>query len=323
MTRFVSKHYRTPVLVCLAGLFTMICLFAIERVALTSDPAAAGLTRCSADFRGTCSTSLSEFASRFSVLSGPGIEWMLVLPVLVGMFLGAPLVARELETGTYRFLWTQGITRLRWFVGVASALILVVATVFAIGGVFANWGLDPLLQAQDLTLLGSRLASPAYDVLGILPAAFAMFATATGILVGAISRRTLAAMLLTVLIFAGIRVPVALFVRPILAAPVMAVADPNVTDRLPMAVPSGSLIVDTGLVDQQGNVIRMLPSCGPTVTTDKQLQDCYKQRGYRSFVTYEPPSRLDRMQLVEGGLFAAAAVALLAIAGWVIRFRIS
>ena len=36
------------------------------------------------------------------------------LPVLIGAFIGAPLLAREMETGTFRYAWTQGFGRWRW-----------------------------------------------------------------------------------------------------------------------------------------------------------------------------------------------------------------
>ena len=45
--------------------------------------------------------------------TGPGLV-LLAVPALLGIFWGAPLVARELETGTYRLAWTQGVTRKRW-----------------------------------------------------------------------------------------------------------------------------------------------------------------------------------------------------------------
>jgi hypothetical protein len=31
-----------------------------------------------------------------------------VAPALIGAFAGAPVLARELETGTFRYTWTQG-----------------------------------------------------------------------------------------------------------------------------------------------------------------------------------------------------------------------
>jgi hypothetical protein len=39
------------------------------------------------------------------------------LPALIGAFVGAPVLARELETGTYRYAWTQGFGRWRWTLG--------------------------------------------------------------------------------------------------------------------------------------------------------------------------------------------------------------
>ena len=54
---------------------------------------------------------------------------MLAVPALLGIFWGAPLVARELETGTYRLAWTQSVTRTRWLavkvalVGLASVAV--------------------------------------------------------------------------------------------------------------------------------------------------------------------------------------------------------
>ena len=41
------------------------------------------------------------------------------VPALIGIFWGAPLVARELETGTFRLAWNQSVTRTRWTAGQA------------------------------------------------------------------------------------------------------------------------------------------------------------------------------------------------------------
>lgn len=49
-------------------------------------------------------------------------------PVLVGVFWGAPLVAHELETGTFRLAWTQSISRTRWL-----------ATKLAVGVLPPSW----------------------------------------------------------------------------------------------------------------------------------------------------------------------------------------
>ena len=39
---------------------------------------------------------------------------VIVVPGIIGLFWGAPLVARELEAGTFRLAWTQSVTRTRW-----------------------------------------------------------------------------------------------------------------------------------------------------------------------------------------------------------------
>ncbi|HXL87925.1 MAG TPA: hypothetical protein VN969_02900 [Streptosporangiaceae bacterium] len=59
---------------------------------------------------------------------------MLSVPALLAMFAGPPVLARELETGTYRYAWTQGIGRVRWTVtklallGSAIAVAVLVIT---------------------------------------------------------------------------------------------------------------------------------------------------------------------------------------------------
>ena len=53
------------------------------------------------------------FSNQYNSWLSLGILF-LILPVLVGLFWGAPLVAREVEHGTHRLVWTQGVSRRRW-----------------------------------------------------------------------------------------------------------------------------------------------------------------------------------------------------------------
>ena len=57
---------------------------------------------------------------------------LILVPALVGMFLGAPLVASELERGTFRLVWTQSVTRLRWMAGKVGALMGITLLLFAL-----------------------------------------------------------------------------------------------------------------------------------------------------------------------------------------------
>ena len=116
-------------LMCLA-LTLILCaaLLGYEHLALASTFADHELGQCASASSPGCLTSLNAFVNEFGNLN-LSIYWMLVLPAVLGIFVGAPLVARELESGTFRFVWLQGVTRTRWFVAKVAALA--VATMVA------------------------------------------------------------------------------------------------------------------------------------------------------------------------------------------------
>src|SRR6202034_2669658 len=53
-------------------------------------------------------------ASKYPVGYFLGGAALYLFPAVIGAFWGAPLIARELETGTFRLAWNQSITRTRW-----------------------------------------------------------------------------------------------------------------------------------------------------------------------------------------------------------------
>ena len=65
------------------------------------------------------------------------------VPALIGAFVGAPVLARELETGTFRYAWTQGFGRWRWTL---AKLVLLAVVVTAAAGAFSvlfSWYYQP------------------------------------------------------------------------------------------------------------------------------------------------------------------------------------
>ena len=87
-----------------------------------SSPALASRT-CNADVaacQSDCTTAIENFVGAKSRGSGTVFDLVSVAYVdgarLIGMFWGAPLIARELETGTHRLAWNQSVTRTRWLV---------------------------------------------------------------------------------------------------------------------------------------------------------------------------------------------------------------
>ena len=132
----------------------------------------------------------------------------MVLPMLAGMFWGAPLVAREIEHGTHRLVWTQGVSRLRWAatkIGLVSVAVLVMTAIFA--GML-TWWITPVMQTS-----GQRFAYIFFDIHGIVVFGYTLFALALGIFAGAVTGRMLPAMATTVVGFLGTRLVVMLAAR--------------------------------------------------------------------------------------------------------------
>ena len=97
----------------------------------------------------------AALASRFFGLRLLGLVLFTLAPLLIGMFWGAPLIAREVEQGTHA-LWTQGVTRRRWTVAqiAAVAAMTVVVVRVRVGG-------DVVVRADQR---GDRRAVPVVDL---------------------------------------------------------------------------------------------------------------------------------------------------------------
>ena len=149
---------------------------------------------------------LAHLSHVYSLLVG-------VVPVLFGVFWGAPLVARELEAGTYRLAWTQSVTRVRW---ILVRLVMVALVAVAITGVLSlavTWWQSPVdrVNASLFNNFGAR---------DVVPLAYVAFGVALGTLLGALVRRTVAAMAATLGCFAVVQAVFQQYVRPNLLEPV-------------------------------------------------------------------------------------------------------
>jgi len=236
----------------------------------------------------------------------------LAVPALLGMFVGAPLVAKEDEDGTLRLVWTQAVTRRAWL-GVSAGWTLLGAAVITllISALVAWW------HQPEYGLFG-RLLPGAFDIQGSVPIGYAVFGVALGIMIGSWVRRMLPAVAITLAAFAVVRGVVFMFVRPHLLAPIHLLAP------LVGAEPAGSTtwwIITREVVDAGGQVTTTVPAvCSAAVRTDT-VSNCLAAHGYQSAVTYQPDSRYGTLQGLETGLFLALAVACLAVAYWLVTTR--
>ena len=260
-----------------------------------------------------CQRPAELFNAQFEGLSFPAVL-LVFLPLLVGLFFGAPLVGREIEQGTHRLVWTQGVTRLRWTlvkVGVVGISALAIAAAFAI---FVTWWVTPLAVAN-----AGRFDYLIFDIHGVAPIGYTCFAVALGILAGAVTRKMLPAMAATLIGFVGLRVAVATWVRPHL--------QPLQERRYPIAANTvqnamlGDWILDRDVYDSAGNhvVSNGDVSCAPPPEV------CHPEWGANAYNlhVYQPAERFWLFQYLETGLFVVLAVLLVALAVHQIRRRIT
>jgi hypothetical protein len=72
-----------------------------------------------------------NFTGRYGVAAILVSIALQAVPALIGAFVGGPVLAREMESGTYRYAWTQGFGRWRWAMG--KLVVLAVAVTAATG----------------------------------------------------------------------------------------------------------------------------------------------------------------------------------------------
>ena len=131
-----------------------------------------------------------------------------MLPILLGVMVGAPLVAREYEQRTRLLVWMQSVTRTRWLI-VTLALVLG-AGLLASAVLFAlmNWWYHPF------DLLIGKFNQATFDFTGPVFLASSLMALAVGIAAGTLTRRTILAIFVTIALLVGIRIIVEFNLRP-------------------------------------------------------------------------------------------------------------
>ncbi|WP_330348792.1 hypothetical protein [Streptomyces sp. NBC_00582] len=140
-----------------------------------------------------------------------GLVLVLVLPALIGMFWGAPLIARELETGTHRLAWNQSVTRTRRLLTRLSLTALAAVTVAGLGSLALTWWSGPIDRAaatggsEGVEPFFPRLHPLVFAARGIVPVGSAAFAFVLGVTLGVLLRRTLPAMALTLGVYVDAR----------------------------------------------------------------------------------------------------------------------
>jgi hypothetical protein len=267
-----------------------------------------------------------------------------IAPALVGLFFGAPLIARELETGTFRLAWTQSITRRRWL-GVKLGLVgLAAMTISGLLTWMVDWWAGPLDAANK-----NRFDLGPFAWHGVAPIGYAAFALVLGATAGVLLRRTVPAMAATLAGFVAVRLAVEHWIRPNLATPlhkslsllstgfgVLGVSASARTFSVtpPRVIIPNDWVLSTAMVDKSGHALtgthflhacpayKQFSSAPPQPTQIESAHaGCINKLSatFHTVVTYQPASRFWPFQWAEMGIFLAAALALCGLTYWWLR----
>jgi hypothetical protein len=342
MIRFTWLQFRVQAGVALAALAAFAAVLVVTGPHMASLYNASGITGCHG---GSCATVASGFLSRvgatspYTLVYTLGIGLILAAPVITGIFWGAPLIAREFETGTYRLAWTQSITRTRWLAVKLALTCLAAMAVTETLSLMYTWWADPIGRAighggtTSSILFTGPFGLALFATHGITPLAYAAFAFTLGTATGALIRRAVPAMAVTLVIFAVVQVAVPVWVRPHLLPPDRTVVSgPSFFQAASMSV--GTLtattvpgqpeawILSSGPINASGQPVTTAPAAclGPPPASGKgapsNLGACMASRGIREAIAYQPLSRYWPFQWIETGIFLGLALVLAGCCFW-------
>jgi ABC-type transport system involved in multi-copper enzyme maturation permease subunit len=281
------------------------------------------LTACHPFSSNACQTLNSNFNGTDWTMANTIDIFMNLAPALIGAFAGAPVLARELETGTYRYAWTQGFGRARWTI---AKLALLAVAVTAVAGAFSQvfvWFFQPFLGQESLTLFSATV----FATHGIAFAAWTLIAFAIGALAGMGIRRIVPAMAATLGAYTGLALATWLFLRE--HYPLALVTNHPSINPAPFSA-NDSWVLSTWYTGPGGKpasqstlnqIFALFPHNGGGPRVKETLAQEFAQHDITVWQRYIPVSRFWPMQFVEAGWLLALSVLLIAATVWLVRRR--
>jgi hypothetical protein len=235
------------------------------------------------------------------------VNLSVAVPLVLGVFLGATVMTREMEQSTHVLAWTQSVSRRRWLaskLAVVFALTLVLAAAMS---ALVTWWSGPLNGLMDFRFEGLQ-----FDTQNLAPIAYSVFAVALGFAAGAVLRRTLPAVGVTIAGFLVVRLFVELSLRPHFAA----VEHGTESMFAPTVRAAGAWMLQSDLVDGAGRVVHgpfRLPDVCRSAVDRAGADRCLGNLGYHIETTFHPASRYWPFQWAEAAIFVALAAVLVTI----------
>jgi hypothetical protein len=326
------RQFRGQAIAAAAALTTLAVVLAVTGLGLAHLYDGSGLPACHlhADCASLAATFLRQARTApYGLLHSLGGTIVILAPAVIGMFWGAPLIAREVESGTFRLAWNQSVSRGRW-IGVKLGFVGLASVGFAgLLSLLVTWWAAPIDRA--IVLAGtaspdsvSRLTAIAFGAAGVVPVGYAAFAFALGVAAGVLVRRTVPAMAITLAVFALVQVAWPFAIRPHLITPVHRVLalssvsfgtigdGPGRALFLTAGSRSGAWILSSHAVNVAGHAVSRVPAACEIgrAGSPSDFVACLSRHGVKVAVTYQPDSRYWTFQWYETGIFLVLAAAL-------------
>lgn len=296
---------------------------------------AADLAACTP--QDNCDNTLRDFMDNYSTVFNL-IEFLVILaPALIGIFWGAPLIGRELETGTHQLAWNQSVTRTRWLavklcgVGIASV---------AAAGILSwlvTWWAKPLDHIND-----DRFGAFTFATRNIVPLGYAAFAFALGTALGLLVRRTIPAMALTLAVFIAVQILIPNLVRPHLLPTTTTtfainqsttgnshgIHGNNTGFHFDLPIPQNAWLTSDQPVETSAgqpatfnDYADCFPGPGAGKGSFENIGTCLAKYNLHETVSYQPASHYWPLQWIETGMFLVLGGVLAGTCFWWIRRR--
>ena len=262
-----------------------------------------------------CAQAFRTFNSSDWPLANTCSILMQLAPVLIGAFAGAPLLARELETGTFRFAWTQGVGRERLAI---AKLALLAVTLVVLAGAFGelfSWFFQPFLWTEEM----NRLTETVFDTSGIVFPAFTLVAFAIGAFLGMLFRRVIPALAATLGVYLAVRL-VAWGVRKYYPVAVVTSNAKIFGEFGTPRLPGYPWILSTWVTGPGGQPVSQ-PVAIQVENQTAMAPGASVPPGYTEWTRWIPLSHYWPMQFIEAGWLLVLSVALFAATVSLVRRR--
>lgn len=314
VTWLVVRQHRTAIRALLAGAVLVAGYCVLGRYGAAADVARLdGCTVLAAEGSPRCAEALLAFQREHQYPLRTPFQALALLPLVFGLFLGGPLFASELESGTHRTALAQSVTRTRWFL--AKLAVPVGLTVLAGGLVAAAatwWWYEVSVPLGRWFPWHGWMP---YDAIGPAALARALLLLMVGVTFSLVLRRTVAAMGATLAVGAALLFALEQ-VRSHLWPPVVSVWQGA---RGP-ATMGDSWPLGQGLVTSTGRRIAELPECFRA----EEYGRCLTEHGITGeWARYHPRSHLWPLQWTESVLCLALAAGLALLCYWWTRRRLT